>query len=463
MSVNAIVLAAGQGTRMKSGRHKVLHPVCGKPMVRHLLDAQRSAGISRRIVVIGSMGEQVQAALGDEVEYVWQKEQLGTGHAVMQVAPLLQGQTGITLICNGDTPLITSETIVKLIELHRQRGVAATVLTGIVDNPFGYGRVIRGEDGSVLRIVEEKDASPEEKAVPEINSGTYCFDTAALLEALKSVTNENAQGEYYLTDCLDILRRRGKRIAAFTAADPNEILNVNDRVQLAQVEAVLREKIRLRHMRNGVTLIDPLSTYIDMDVEIGADTVVYPGTILTGSTVIGRGCLIGPYSQIHNCVIGDESVVTQSVLLESRFGSGANVGPYAYVRPGSQAADKVKIGNFVEIKNSTIGEGTKIPHLSYVGDADVGSGTNIGCGTITVNFDGTAKHRTIVGNNSFIGCNTNLVAPVTVGSHTYVAAGSTITENVPDGALAIARKRQVTKEGYAAKLEVRLRERGPKK
>ncbi|MFC4768540.1 bifunctional UDP-N-acetylglucosamine diphosphorylase/glucosamine-1-phosphate N-acetyltransferase GlmU [Effusibacillus consociatus] len=463
MSINAIVLAAGQGTRMKSQRHKVLHPVCGKPMVRHLLDAQKAAGITRRIVVIGSMGEQVQAALQGEVEFVWQKEQLGTGHAVMQAAPLLENQDGITLICSGDTPLITSESITKLLELHREQGAAATVLTGIVDNPFGYGRIIRGEDGSVLRIVEEKDASPDEKSVREINASTYCFDTRSLAQALKMVTNNNAQGEYYLTDCIDILRRQGKKVAAHCVDDADEILNINDRVQLAMVENILRDKIRLHHMQNGVTLVDPSSTYIDIDIQIGADTIIYPGSMLTGSTVIGSGCEIGPHTRIQNSIIGDGSVVMQSVLLDSTFGSGVNIGPFAYVRPGSTVADKVKIGDFVEIKNSTIGEGTKIPHLAYVGDADVGNGTNIGCGTITVNFDGMAKHRTVVGDNSFIGCNTNLVAPVTVGNDTYVAAGSTITDNVPDGALAIARERQVIKEGYTAKLEARLRERGSKK
>lgn len=463
MSINAVVLAAGQGTRMKSQRHKVLHPVCGKPMIRHLLDAQQKAGISRRIVVIGSLGEQVQAALQNEVEFVWQKEQLGTGHAVMQVAPLLEGEEGITLVCNGDTPLITPESITNLLKLHTEQGASATVLTGIVDNPFGYGRIIRNEDGAVLRIVEEKDASPEEKSVCEINSGTYCFDTHSLLEALQQLTNDNAQGEYYITDCLDILRQQGKRVSAYSVEDANEILNINDRVQLAMVENILRDQVRLRHMRNGVTLVDPAAVYIEVDVEIGADTILYPGTVLSGKTVIGKGCEIGPNTQITNCTLGDGCVATQSVLTDSTFGSGVNIGPFAYVRPGSTINDKVKIGDFVEVKNSTIGAGTKIPHLSYIGDADVGSGTNIGCGTITVNYDGKAKHRTVVGNNSFIGCNANLVAPVTVGNDTYVAAGSTITDNVPDGALAIARERQVVKEGYTAKLEARLRDRGSKK
>ncbi|GAX88668.1 bifunctional UDP-N-acetylglucosamine diphosphorylase/glucosamine-1-phosphate N-acetyltransferase GlmU [Effusibacillus lacus] len=463
MSINAVVLAAGQGTRMKSRRHKVLHPVCGKPMIRHILDALQTAGITRPIVVIGSLGEQVQAALGDDVEFVWQKEQLGTGHAVMQVAPLLESGAGITLVCTGDTPLITADTFKNLIELHQQKGAAVTVLSGLLDNPFGYGRIIRGDDGSVLRIVEEKDASAEEKAVREINSGTYCFDTPSLLEALKHLTNDNAQGEYYLTDCIDILRRQGRKVAAYCATDADEIMGVNDRIQLAVVEQLLREKIRRDHMRNGVTLLDPSSVYIDTDVKIGADTVIYPGTFLTGFTEIGSGCEIGPNTQIQNCTLGDGSVVIQSVLIDSTFGAGVNIGPFAYVRPGSKVSNNVKIGDFVEVKNSTIGEGSKIPHLSYVGDADIGSNTNIGCGTITVNYDGITKHRTVVGNNSFIGCNTNLVAPVAVGDNSYVAAGSTITDHVPDGALAIAREKQVTKEGYKEKLEAKLRERRPEK
>ncbi|BCJ87413.1 bifunctional UDP-N-acetylglucosamine diphosphorylase/glucosamine-1-phosphate N-acetyltransferase GlmU [Effusibacillus dendaii] len=462
MSINAVVLAAGQGTRMKSRRHKVLHPVCGKPMIRHILDALQAAGIERRIVVIGSLGEQVQTELAGEVEFVWQKEQLGTGHAVMQVNPLLTNQEGITIVCNGDTPLITSETVQQLIELHKQQNASATVMTGIVENPYGYGRIIRGQDGSVLRIVEEKDASADEKQVREINSGTYCFNTPDLLQALSSLTSDNAQGEYYLTDCLDIMRRGGKRIAAFAVSDSDEILNINDRVQLASVEQILRQQIRLKHMRNGVTLMDPATTFIDADVQIGPDTTILPGTLITGLTEIGDACTIGPNTQIHNSSIGSNSTVTQSVLLESNFGSGVQIGPFAYVRPGSQVADQVKIGDFVEIKNSVIGAGTKIPHLSYIGDADIGAGTNIGCGTITVNFDGTKKYRTIVGENSFVGCNSNLVAPVTVGKDTYIAAGSTITHNVPDGALAVARERQVIKEGYKAKLEARLRDRSPK-
>lgn len=463
MQINAIVLAAGQGTRMKSKYHKVLHPVCGKPMILHLLDAQKAAGIQRRIVVIGSLGEQVQAALQNEVEFVWQNEQLGTGHAVMQATPLLEGQEGITLVCNGDTPLISAETISNMIQLHKEKNAALTVLTGIVENPFGYGRIIRTEDGSVLKIVEEKDASDEIKSIREINSGTYCFDTKSLSEALTHISNDNSQGEYYITDCLELIRRKGKQVEAYAAPNANEILNINDRVQLAAVEKIMQNVILEKHMRAGVTILDPANTYIEADVQIGPDTVILQGSILSGNTVVGTDCRIGPNSEIKGCTIEDGSVITQSVALESLIGAESTIGPFAYIRPGTKLDRKVKIGDFVEVKNSTIGEGTKVPHLSYIGDADIGSGTNIGCGTITVNYDGVIKHRTVVGNNNFIGCNSNLVAPVTLGDNVYVAAGSTITNNVPDGALAIARQKQSVKEGYVEILQKRLREQSPKK
>jgi bifunctional UDP-N-acetylglucosamine pyrophosphorylase/glucosamine-1-phosphate N-acetyltransferase len=459
----AVVLAAGQGTRMKSKRHKVLHPVCGKPMVQHVLDSLKQAGIRKTVVVIGSLAEQVREAIGEQAEFVYQEQQLGTGHAVMQAIPRLEGFTGTTLVCYGDTPLISAETIQAMLAAHREKGAAATVLTAVVAQPFGYGRIIRGEDGSVLRIVEEKDATAEEKAVTEVNSGTYCFDNQALLQALRQLDNNNAQKEYYLTDCLDIIRRQGRRVEAYTVQDPEEILGVNDRAQLAHVDGVLRRRIRLQHMKNGVSMIDPDSIYIDADVEIGNDTVLYPGTFLQKGTKIGSGCEIGPHVQIQQSTVGDFTQIKQAVVVESTIGNHVTMGPFAYIRPGSKIEDGAKIGDFVEIKNSVIGTGSKVPHLAYVGDADIGAYTNIGCGVITVNYDGVKKHRTVVGDHSFIGSNSNLVAPVTVGDHAYVAAGSTITESVPDGALAIARQRQVNKEGYQAKLEARLKERSQKK
>jgi bifunctional UDP-N-acetylglucosamine pyrophosphorylase / glucosamine-1-phosphate N-acetyltransferase len=459
----AVVLAAGQGTRMKSKRHKVLHPVCGKPMVRHVLDSLQQAGIQRTLVVIGSLAEQVREELGEQVEFVYQSEQLGTGHAVMQAIPQLTGFEGTTLVCYGDTPLISAETIRAMLSTHQEKGAAATVLTAIVDQPFGYGRIIRDTDGSVMRIVEEKDATAEEKAVTEVNSGTYCFDNRALLQALSQLDNNNAQKEYYLTDCLSIIRSQGLRVEAYTVQDSDEILGVNDRAQLAHVDGILRRRIRLHHMKNGVSMVDPDSIYIDADVEIGADTVLYPGTYLQKGTRIGSGCEIGPNVQISQSTVGDYTEIKQAVLDSATIGSHVKMGPFAYIRPGTKIEDGVKVGDFVEIKNSVIGQGTKVPHLAYVGDADIGSHTNIGCGVITVNYDGVKKHRTVVGDHSFIGSNSNLIAPVTVGDHAYVAAGSTITDPVPDGALAIARERQVTKEGYQAKLEARLKERNLKK
>lgn len=459
----AVVLAAGQGTRMKSKRHKVLHPVCGKPMVEHVLASLDQAGISRTLVVIGNLAEQVKETLGEQVEYVYQLEQLGTGHAVMQAVPKLTGFTGVTLVCYGDTPLISPGTIQDMLKTHREKGASATVLTAVVEQPFGYGRIIRDSDGSVLRIVEEKDATPEEKTITEVNSGTYCFDNEALLQALEQIDNHNAQGEYYLTDCLDIIRRQGLRVEAYTVSDSDEILGVNDRAQLAVVDEILRKRIRLQHMKNGVSMIDPNSVYIDTDVEIGADTILYPGTFLQADTKIGCQCEIGPNVQISRSTVGDSTHIKQAVLLEAKVGNCVTIGPFSYLRPGTLIEDGVKVGDFVEIKNSTIGTGSKVPHLAYVGDADIGSHTNIGCGVITVNYDGAKKHRTVVGDHSFIGSNSNLVAPVTVGDHAYVAAGSTITDHVPSGALAIARERQVTKEGYQKKLGARLKEQSQKK
>jgi bifunctional UDP-N-acetylglucosamine pyrophosphorylase/glucosamine-1-phosphate N-acetyltransferase len=455
----AVILAAGLGTRMKSKKHKVLHPICGKPMIQHMLDTLNKTGFDRKIVVVGKLKEQVMAALGDAYEYAVQEEQLGTAHAVMMAQPLLAGQEGITLVCAGDTPIIRPATIERMLEEHRASGAAVTVLTAVVDNPFGLGRIIRDEKtGDVLRIVEEKDATPAERQIREINSSVYLFDNRLLFEALQKIDNNNSQGEYYLTDCLEVLRSTGHKVSAFTTSDPKEIQGINDRAQLATANAIIRERIALEHMKNGVTIIDPANTYIDADVVIGADTVLLPGTVLEGKTVIGEGCTIGPNAHLKDVIVGDEVKIQHSVLTEAVVEDFATIGPFAYLRPKAHIAKKVKIGDFVEIKNSRIGEGSKVPHLSYIGDAEVGSGVNVGCGTITVNYDGVNKHKTIIGDGAFIGCNSNLVAPVTIGNNAYIAAGSTITDDVPDGALAIARERQINKEGYTEKLKARLRE-----
>ena len=453
----AIVLAAGQGKRMKSKLYKVLHAVCGKPMVEHALDAVKGASVERAVVVVGHGAEAVKEKLGDRAEYVLQEKQLGTGHAIRQAEPLLGNEDGITIVTCGDTPLVTSGTLKALIDYHAETGAAATILTANVDDPSGLGRIVRGDDGSVLRIVEQKDCRPEEAAIAEINTGTYCFDNRKLFSALGEVKNDNAQGEYYLTDVIGILRERGERIAASVCDDPAEAIGVNDRIALGEAERLMRARINAAHQANGVTIVDAANTYIEANVTIGADTIVYPGTLLRGTTSIGSDCAIGPSADLKDTVVGDGTTIRQSVAEGAELGEGCNVGPFAYLRPGTKLASRVKIGDFVEIKNSSIGEDSKVPHLSYVGDAIVGTGVNIGCGAITANYDGHNKSTTEIGDNAFIGSNVNLIAPVRVGNGAYVVAGSTITSNVPDNDLAIARERQVNKPGYAEKIRSRAR------
>ncbi|WP_134685260.1 bifunctional UDP-N-acetylglucosamine diphosphorylase/glucosamine-1-phosphate N-acetyltransferase GlmU [Brevibacillus migulae] len=450
--IHAVVLAAGQGTRMKSKLYKVLHPVCGKPMVQHVTDTLAAMKVDDVVVVVGHGAEAVRATLGDRVAYALQSEQLGTAHAVQQAVPHLLDKEGTTFILYGDVPLLSEETLRALLAFHEEQHAAATVLTADMADPTGYGRIIRNEAGEVLRIVEHKDASEEQRAIREINTGIYCFDNKKLITALSQVKNDNVQGEYYVTDCIGILRDAGEKVVAYVAKDADETMGVNDRVQLAQAESYMRRRINERHMRNGVTIQDPASTYIEADVVIGPDTHILPGTHLRGKTTVGADCTLGPQADLRDMTIADRVTISYSVLVESTVGENVTVGPYAYVRPGSEIAAEVKIGDFVELKNAKIGKGSKVPHLSYVGDAEIGENVNIGCGTITVNYDGEKKHKTIVGNDVFIGCNSNLVAPVTIGEGAYVAAGSTITHNVPEDALAIARERQVNKSGYATKL-----------
>lgn len=453
----AVVLAAGQGKRMKSKLYKVLHPVCGKPMVGHVLDTVKATGCQRNIVVVGHGAESVQAYLGDSVEYVLQETQLGTGHAVMQAKDILGGEEGTLIVACGDTPLVKPETLAELMVLHEQRGAAATVLTAVMDNPAGLGRIIRTEDGALLKIVEQKDCTPEEDAIREINTGIYCFDNAKLFAALQQVTNQNAQGEYYLTDVIGILREQGELVLAFQTEDAAESIGVNDRLALSEAESQMRLRINRRHMLNGVTIIDPASTYIEADVTIGADTVIYPGSVLKGKTVIGEGCTIGPSSEIEDSAISDGAKIKHSVLSGAEVGARTSVGPFAYLRPGSVLGEDVKIGDFVEIKKATIGDGSKVSHLSYVGDAVVGKNVNVGCGAITVNYDGFNKSLTEIEDEAFIGSNVNLIAPVKVGKGAYVVAGSTITRAVAEGDLAIARQRQENKPGYADKIRARAK------
>lgn len=453
----AIVLAAGQGKRMKSKLYKVLHPVCGKPMVGHVLDAVESVDCERTVVIVGHGAEAVQQFLGNRAEYALQAEQLGTGHAVKQAKALLDGEEGTTLVICGDTPLVTPETLAQLMELHNRAQASATILTAELNDPTGYGRVIRAEDGSVLKIVEQKDCTTEEQLVKEINTGTYCFDNVKLFAALEQIRNDNAQQEYYLTDVIGIMKAQGDIVQAYCTPDNSEAIGVNDRLVLSEAERFMRERINKRHMLNGVTIIDPANTYIESGVVIGADTIIEPGTSLRGNTTVGGECVIGPNSEIVDSTIGDQVHIKQSVLSEAIVGDESSVGPFAYLRPGARLGKQVKVGDFVEIKNASLDDQTKVSHLSYIGDAEVGKNVNVGCGAITVNYDGFNKSLTQIGDDAFIGSNVNLIAPIKVGTGAYVVAGSTITHPVPDNDLAIARERQVNKPGYAEKIRARAK------
>lgn len=439
-----VVLAAGQGKRMRSENSKVVHRVCGKEMVNCVLSAGHAAGCKNAVVVVGHKKEQVIAAVGNNAETVLQAEQLGTGHAVMQARDRI-AESENAVIISGDTPLITADTLKAAMKEHLACGNSATVLTTVLPCADGYGRIVRSRDDSVERIVEHKDANEEELKINEINSGIYCFDSAALLNALSCLTANNAQGEYYLTDTLEILKNMGKKIGAYVVKDSTEVLGVNDRAQLAEAEKLMRERINLRHMLGGVTIIDPSSTYIGADVSIEDDTVVYPGAIIEGRTVIGRNVVVGQNCRLVDARIGDGVDIWSSTIISSSVDEGTHVGPYAYIRPDTSVGKNCKVGDFVELKKASIGDGTKLSHLTYVGDAEVGRNVNFGCGTVVVNYDGKLKYRTTIGDNAFIGCNTNLVSPVTVNDGAYIAAGSTITDEVPEGALAIARARQVNK------------------
>ena len=447
----AVILAAGKGTRMRSKYPKVLHKVGGKPMLQHVIDAASLAGCDEKVIIVGHEAELVEEMVGQQGKIALQAEQLGTGHAVMQTAEALQGFTGTALILCGDTPLLEGEELKKFCEAHKASGAAATVLTAIMDDPFGYGRIVRDAQGNVQAIVEQKDATEEQKAIKEINTGIYCMECPLMFDVLATLTNDNAQGEYYLTDVLEKLNKAGQKVGGVITADSDMVMGINSRKQLSVAEGVMRQRILDKLMDSGVTIMDPASTFIEGSVKIGRDTIIYPYTWLEGSTVIGEDCEIGPNARFTNVKIGNGNHLQFIYGHDCEVKNNVTAGPYVHLRPDTVISDGVKIGNYVEVKNSNVGEGTKLPHLTYIGDSDIGSGVNMGCGCITVNYDGKKKHRTIIGDNAFVGCNTNLVAPVTVHANTYIGAGSTITKEVPENALGIARAKQKNIEGWAEK------------
>lgn len=454
MNLKAIILAAGKGTRMKSKYPKVVHKVCGKEMVNHIIYASKNAGVKDVIAILGHEAEVVKNVLPKETITAMQTEQLGTGHAVKMAKDLINEDDTILVLC-GDTPLIKEETLKNLFKYHEENNYHATVLTTKVENPTGYGRIIRDENLDLLKIVEQKDATEEELKTNEINSGIYCFNGKSLKDALHLIDNNNAQNEYYLTDTIKIIREKNNKVGAFNGSTIEELMGVNSRVELSKAEQIMKFRINETHMINGVTIIDTNSTYIENDVEIGSDSIIYPGVHLKGKTKIGCECIILNNSNIENSIIGDNTKIENSTIIDSVVGENTNIGPYAYLRPNSKIGNNVKIGDFVEVKNATIGDNSKASHLSYIGDATVGEDVNIGCGVVFVNYDGKNKFKSMVKDGAFIGSNSNLVAPVTVEENGYVATGSTITRSVPSGALAVARERQVVKEGWVDRKRIK--------
>ena len=448
MNLKIVILAAGQGTRMKSKIPKVLHKVLDKPMLDHVMEAAQVVTNIKPIVVIGHMSDMVREHLGDKAEIALQEEQLGTGHAVMMAEHYIDDEDEVLILC-GDTPLIKGETLKEMTKI-KSEGYAAVVMSAVEDDPTGYGRIIRDESNDFMRIREQKDASEEEKAIKEINAGMYIINGKLLKENLSKLSVNNAQREYYLTDVLEHIKNAGHRIGVYQA-DKMEIMGVNSRLQLSEAERIMRLDVNKMHMANGVTLIDTNSTYIDKNVKIGRDTIIYPNCHIKGNSVIGEDCIIRENTTIEDSHIEDHVTIKSSTILSSKVGARTTIGPYAYLRPKSVLGEDVKIGDFVEVKNAEIGNGSKASHLSYIGDAVVGKNVNIGCGVVFVNYDGKNKFKSIVEDNAFIGSNSNLVAPVTVKEGGYIATGSTVTVDVPEGALCVARAREVIKEGWRTK------------
>jgi bifunctional UDP-N-acetylglucosamine pyrophosphorylase / glucosamine-1-phosphate N-acetyltransferase len=438
---------------MKSELPKVLHPIAGKSLIARVLDTAQALHPSSVTLVVGHAAEKVRAHLVDRpaIAYAVQEPQLGTGHAVLQAAPLLQNRTGTVVLLSGDVPLLTADSLRALIATHREAGATATVLTANVERPYGYGRVVR-TNGRVARIVEERDATPAQRDIKEINSGIYAFALEPLFDALRAIDAENAQGEYYLPDLIGIYRRQKRGVATFTIANAAEIRGINSRTELAEVSKMVRQQKNEELMAAGVTIIDPATTYIDSDVEVGPDTVIHPCVFIEQGTTIGAACEIHAGSRIVNSTVGDRVLIrNHSILTDATVADDAAVGPFAHLRPGASLGEKARVGNFVELKKTTLGAGSKANHLAYLGDATIGDNVNVGAGTITCNYDGLAKHHTVVEDGAFVGSNSTLVAPVTVGRGAYVAAGSAVTEDVPAGALGIGRGRQDNKPGWVEK------------
>lgn len=447
MKLKTLILAAGKGTRMKSELPKVIHKVNGIPMISKIISVLNGLEPEENILILGHKKEEVLKVVGEETDYVVQTEQLGTGHAVIQAKEKLADYDGDVMVLCGDTPLLREETLRKLYNFHKESGAVTTILTSIYENPFGYGRIVK-EDGLVKAIVEEKEATPEIKKIKEVNAGVYCFNSRELFNALARINNNNEKGEYYLTDVIGIQVGEGKKVQSFVLEDNMEILGVNSKVELAQASEVLRGRKNLELMENGAILIDPKATYVEESVKVGKDTVIYPGAVLQGNTVIGENCEILGTTRIIDSVLGNNIRIESSVIEESQIDNYVTMGPFAHLRPKTHLKEKVHIGNFVEVKKSTLEKGVKAGHLTYLGDAQVGEDTNIGAGTITCNYDGKNKFKTVIGKNSFIGSDSMLVAPVNIGENSLVGAGSVITKDVPENSLAVSRSKQIIKNDW---------------
>ena len=464
--IATIILAAGKGTRMKSDLVKVLHPLLGLPMLSYTINLSLNEIKSKKtIVVVGYQADRIKESFKDlQIQFVLQKDQLGTGHAVLQAIPFLKTFTGTVLILCGDVPLVKGETLQSFINNFLENKSTLSVLTAVVEHPFGYGRILRSAEGWLEKIVEEKDAQEEERLIREINTGIFFMRASFLIEGLKEIGQENEQGEYYLTDLVEIAGKRGLRCSAHQVVDPVEVMGINTRVDLAVANEVLRQEKVKDLMLSGVTIVDPKTTYVDRMVEVGRDTVLYPNCTLQGRTRIGERCIIEPNSKISDSIIGNEVTIhSNSVVTESKVEEGASIGPFAHLRPLSEVKTRARIGNFVEVKKSVIGKGSKANHLAYIGDSLLGEEVNIGAGTITCNYDGFEKHQTLIGDRVFVGSNVELVAPVKVGNNSSIGAGTTVTKDVPEGALAISRVKQKNITGWNKRMELHHKKSRKKK